>query len=59
MIGWGNVSVKNGELASEIGYIGSYPPRDRAFNRELEAEVGRMGTFLGLESGRVTSAQTP
>lgn len=50
VIGWGNLSVKNGELESEFGYVGSHPPRDRAFKRELEAELGRMRDFLGLES---------
>ena len=50
VIGWGNLSVKNGELASEIGYVESHPPRDRAFNRELEGELDRMRTFLFLSS---------
>jgi uncharacterized protein YcaQ len=49
VIGWGNLSVKNGELESEFGYVES-PPRDRAFKRELEAELDRMRAFLGLES---------
>jgi uncharacterized protein YcaQ len=49
VIGWGNLSVKNGELRSELGYVGS-PPRDRAFQRELGAELDRMRAFLGLES---------
>jgi uncharacterized protein YcaQ len=49
VIGWGNLSVKKGELESEVGYVGS-PPRDRAFKRELEAELDRMRAFLGLES---------
>jgi len=48
VIGWGNLSVKNGELKSEFGYVGSQP-RDRAFKRELEAELDRMRIFLGLE----------
>jgi uncharacterized protein YcaQ len=50
VIGWGNLSVKNGELSSELGYVESHPPRDRAFLRELEAELNRMRAFLGLES---------
>jgi uncharacterized protein YcaQ len=50
VIGWGNLSVKNGELASEFGYVESHPPRDRAFKRELEAELDRMRAFLGLKS---------
>ena len=49
VIGWGNLSVKNGELISEFGYVRSHPPRDRAFKRELEAEIDRMQTFLGLD----------
>jgi uncharacterized protein YcaQ len=48
VIGWGNVSVTNGELVSDFGYVGS-PPRDRAFKRELEAEMDRMRAFLDLK----------
>jgi len=47
VIGWGNLAVKNGELHSELGYIKS-APRDPAFKRELDAEMNRMQTFLGL-----------
>ena len=50
VIGWGNLSVKNGELKSEFGYVASQPPRDRAFKRGLEAELDRMRAFLGLAS---------
>jgi uncharacterized protein YcaQ len=49
VIGWGNLSVKNGELKSDFGYVESQP-RDRAFKRELEAELDRMRAFLGLGS---------
>ncbi len=49
VIGWGNLSVKNGDLKSEFGYVES-PPSDHAFKRELEAELDRMRAFLGLES---------
>jgi uncharacterized protein YcaQ len=48
VVGWGNLSVKNGELKSEFGYVESHPPNDRSFRRELEAELGRMRAFLGL-----------
>jgi uncharacterized protein len=47
VIGWGNLSVENGELSPEFGYIESHPPRDRAFKRELEAELSRTRVFLG------------
>ena len=48
VLGWSNVAVKNGELEARFGYVESLPPRDRAFNRELVAELDRMRTFLGL-----------
>ena len=48
VIGWGNVTVRNGALQCAIGYIASQPPRDRAFKRELEAEIERIRVFLGL-----------
>jgi len=47
VIGWANLSVQDGELKSELGYVGS-PPRDRVFKRELEAELDRVRAFLGL-----------
>jgi uncharacterized protein YcaQ len=50
VIGWGNLSVVNGELKSEIGFVESHPPNGRAFRRELDAELDRMRVFLGLES---------
>ncbi|HKV44957.1 MAG TPA: crosslink repair DNA glycosylase YcaQ family protein [bacterium] len=50
VIGWGNLSAKNGTLKAEFGYVGSHPPHDRVFKRELEAELGRLRAFLGLES---------
>jgi uncharacterized protein YcaQ len=48
VIGWGNVSVKNGALQCQFGYIESHPPSDPPFKRELEAELDRMRAFLGL-----------
>jgi uncharacterized protein len=47
VIGWGNLSVKEGLLSAQIGYVESRP-RDRAFKSELEAELERMRTFLAL-----------
>ena len=47
VIGWGNISVTNGKLKSEFGYVRS-PPRNRTFKHELEAELDRMRVFLGV-----------
>ena len=48
VVGWGNLSVQNGELHATFGYVASKPPRDRAFRRELDAELDRMRRFLGV-----------
>ena len=50
VIGWGNVSVKNGTLQADLGYIASQPPRGRVFRQAVEEELDRLGVFLGLES---------
>jgi hypothetical protein len=47
VIGWGNLSVRNGALVSGIAYVAG-EPRDPAFARGLEAELARMRAFLGL-----------
>jgi uncharacterized protein len=47
VIGWGELSTADGKLESDIGFIKS-PPRDRAFKRELDAELDRMRLFLNL-----------
>lgn len=55
VIGWGNLAVSvpkynlgTRTLTSELGYVTGQPPRDRAFKRELEAELERMRVFLGV-----------
>jgi uncharacterized protein len=50
VIGWGNLAVKNGALTSALGYTAGRPPRDRAFKRELVAELERMRVFLGAKA---------
>jgi uncharacterized protein YcaQ len=46
VIGWANVTVRDGALGADFGYVGSTPPRERNFKRELEAEIERMRIFL-------------
>ena len=48
VIGWANLSVENGRLKSQFGYVESRAPRDRSFKRELEAERDRMRLFLSI-----------
>ena len=47
VIGWANVSVVNESVVAELGYVAGHPPRDRAYPRELAAELARMAQFLG------------
>jgi len=46
VIGWGNLSVKDGALQAEFGYVQT-EPRGRVFRRELERELERVKMFLG------------
>jgi uncharacterized protein len=46
IIGWGNLSVVEGKLVPVLGYTDGRAPRDVAFRQALEAELGRMETFL-------------
>jgi len=50
VVGWANLSVEKGRLKSEFGYVESRAPYDRAFKRELEAELDRMRSFLSIGS---------
>jgi hypothetical protein len=47
MIGWGNLSVRDGRLHAAFGYSSGAAPRSPAFARSLEAEMARMAEFLG------------
>ena len=48
MIGWSNLSLAGGRLDATFGYVAGHPPRDAVFRRELDAEVGRIKTFVGV-----------
>lgn len=47
--GWGNLSVRDGVLASDFGYSSGRAPRDAAFRAGLDAELSRIRRFLALE----------
>ncbi|WP_457096723.1 DNA glycosylase AlkZ-like family protein [Lysobacter sp. P5_B9] len=49
VIGWGNLAVADGALASDFGYIDGRAPRDAAFRAGLDLELARMREFLGLD----------
>jgi len=46
VVGWANVSLKDRKLHVATGYVAGKAPRDRAFKRELDAEIERFRVFL-------------
>lgn len=46
VIGWANLSVVNGDLRCQPGYVSGSAPRERSFGEELEAEIERIRQFL-------------
>ncbi|HYM75989.1 MAG TPA: crosslink repair DNA glycosylase YcaQ family protein [Candidatus Dormibacteraeota bacterium] len=47
VIGWGNLSAKDGSLKAEFGYVKS-APKDRVFRQGLELEMECVKHFLGM-----------
>jgi uncharacterized protein YcaQ len=58
VIGWANVGVRDGTLKTQFGYASGRAPRDAAFRRELEAELGRLQDFL-RPHGRGPAVELP
>jgi uncharacterized protein YcaQ len=49
VVGWANVSVVSGDLNVELGFVEGRP-REKRFDLELDAEIGRMEAFLDLKN---------
>jgi uncharacterized protein YcaQ len=49
VIGWANLSIEDGRLKANCGFVKS-APRDRVFKQELESELERIRVFLGLKT---------
>jgi uncharacterized protein YcaQ len=48
VIGWANVSTRDGQLQVQAGYVSGRAPRDAAFESALQEEQARLEWFLGL-----------
>lgn len=48
IIGWANLSVVEGRLVAEAGYVSGRAPRDRGFKGALEVELAAFRAFLGV-----------
>lgn len=46
VVGWANLSVREGELVSNVGYAGKSLARDKVFGGALDDELQRMAEFL-------------
>lgn len=50
VIGWGNLSVADGRLQAEIGYVNGQAPKEAAYRTALDAELADMAACLGVNS---------
>jgi uncharacterized protein len=48
VIGWANLSVREGALVPQLGYVAGRAPADAGFAMALDDELGRVATFLGV-----------
>jgi uncharacterized protein YcaQ len=46
IVGWANVSAKDGAIDAQFGYVAGRRPADRGFKTALDAEMERMRLFL-------------
>ncbi|MGE0863328.1 MAG: crosslink repair DNA glycosylase YcaQ family protein [Vicinamibacterales bacterium] len=46
VIGWANVTFRDGVMDASLGYVAGRPPRERTFRREIDAELERFRAFL-------------
>ena len=50
VIGWANLTVSQGQLQAEPGYVSGKAPASADYRRALDEELQRMREFLGLSS---------
>lgn len=51
VVGWANVGVDGRALTAQFGYVSGRAPRSPDFRTQLEREVERMRTFVGVREG--------
>ncbi|HYW50163.1 MAG TPA: crosslink repair DNA glycosylase YcaQ family protein [Gemmatimonadaceae bacterium] len=49
VIGWANLSMRDGALAFAPGYVSGAAPPDGEFRRALDAELSRFAAFIGAQ----------
>ncbi len=48
VIGWANLSIGEGKLVPDLGFVAGQAPNDPAFRTGLDAELARFTDFMGL-----------
>lgn len=46
VIGWANITLRNGRIETDLGYVTGRSPRDRGFKSALDDEIEAMREFL-------------
>ena len=54
VLGWANVSLKDGRAVADVGFVAGGAPREHGFRVALEAEMERLQRFLGAASNAST-----
>jgi uncharacterized protein YcaQ len=49
VVGWGNLSVVEGRLQAEMGYVAGRPPQDAAYRSALQAELAAVAVFMACQ----------
>lgn len=48
VIGWANLSVRDGRLVPDVGFVTGQAPRDPGFRNALDEELAQFAEFMGL-----------
>jgi uncharacterized protein YcaQ len=59
VIGWGNLSVVDGLLQADLGYISGNAPKDPSYRLALGAELEVMAAFLGTQGTKPSPGAGP
>ncbi len=50
VIGWGNLSVVEGRLQAELGYVSGQAPKEHPYRQALDAELADLAKFLQIRA---------
>ncbi|MEZ5703032.1 MAG: crosslink repair DNA glycosylase YcaQ family protein [Burkholderiaceae bacterium] len=59
VIGWANLSVNEGQLDAELGYVQGHAPTETAYPTALDDELRSMARFLDARPGSLRERCKP